>query len=149
MRALSILLYFNLRKRVLVKPSNKVFCVERMWNAQSEHGYGKYIEDEFQKVVDRILQQSFSATSSDNAAITKFYSLWNVRYHWANIPTEDETVKGVKSLAFPLVIDDEELLEKAHINCLTNDLKFSSRHVRAMQMQMNLLAVAKAMVDVK
>lgn len=139
----------QLGKRRSAKPTDKIFCVERVWNEQAENGYGKYIEDEFQKVVDRVLRDNSPIFPSENMVITKFYSLWNVRHYWSKIHMDDEPLKGITGLSFPLTADDQEQLEKAHISYPTNELTVPARQIHGMKMQANLLSVAKAMTDVQ
>ena len=38
-----------------VKPVDKLFCASRVWDQRAESGYMKSIEDEFQKLANRII----------------------------------------------------------------------------------------------
>ena len=108
---------FKHSKRREAKPCDKIFCARRKWDERAEKGYGKDIEDKFQRVVDRILQNPSLVLPSENLSITEFYALWNLRYHWSKVPINATPIKGVKGLEFtPLTLDTQEQLEKHRVS---------------------------------
>lgn len=140
---------FSHKIRRYAKPNDMTFCAQRKWDERTEKVYGKCIEDEFQKVVDRLLKDKSLVLPSENLAITKFYALWNLRYHWSKILVNDTPMKGVKGIASdPLTVDDQEQLEKNHITYITNELSFPARHMCGLQMQMEVSALVRSMADV-
>jgi hypothetical protein len=142
---------FQIGKKRSAKPSDRIFCTERSWNEQAENGYGKYIEDEFQKVVERLLLDNSPVRSSDNIAITKFYSLWNVRHHWAKIHINEEPLEGL-TLPWSPTVNEQERLEKAHISYMSNGPTgpiFSARQTCGMLIQANLSSWLKALANVQ
>jgi hypothetical protein len=140
---------FQPEKRRFAKSTDKIFCVERAWDERAEQGYGKNIEDNFQNIVERTLQNNCPIVPSEHLLLTQFYALWNVRYHWSRIPLDDEPIKGVKGLELSLTLDDQERFEKAHILHPTNELTVPARQLRGLAIQRNIDAVVEAMFDVE
>lgn len=63
-----------------IKPNNKIFCVERRWDKNAEHGYMKCIEDKFQSLADRLLMNNSKVVSPlDYLTITEMFALWLFR----------------------------------------------------------------------
>ncbi len=112
---------FQQQKRRSARPNDKIFWARRKWDERAEKGYGKEIEDEFQNVVDRILQSKGLLSPSDKFVITRLYALWNCRYYWSKVPMNDIPIKGVKGTEFSLTLDSQERLEKNHIICPAGD----------------------------
>lgn len=76
----------------LAKPENKIFCVQQVWDQSSEQGYGKKIEDKFQKLVGHILsKKSAQLPLEGNRIVTEFYALWCFR---SNIQSYDNLAEG-------------------------------------------------------
>jgi hypothetical protein len=134
-------------KQLRVKPKNPVFCVERLWDERAEKGYGKQIEDEYQAVVERVLQGTNTDPVYDAQILTEFYCLWHIRHHWSKFKIEDKDLGGTSERL--LTTDDQERLEKAHIVYPTNSGKLPSRILRGLCMQSNLDAVVKKMAGIE
>lgn len=135
------------RKKREAEPRDKFFCVKRKWDERAERGYSKDIEDNFQVVVDRVLQGDSSISDLTNEVLTRFYCLWNIRYHWSKFQVKDESLGVVPE--FPLTVGDQDRLEKAHITYLTNKGTIPGRVLCGLRMQMNLDAAVEAMVGVE
>ena len=45
----------SLDKVIQAKPSNEIFCAEKSWDQKAESGFMKKIEDDFQALAGRIL----------------------------------------------------------------------------------------------
>lgn len=136
--------------RRFAKPDDEIFCARRRWDERAEKGYGKHIEDEFQKVVDRVLGEKNLVAPSENLAITEFYALWNIRYQWSKVFVNDEPIKGIKEIeAVRLTPDEKEHLEKNHIIYPTDELSFPARQMCGIRMQMDIDRVVENMVGVE
>lgn len=135
------------QKRLPARPENNVFCVQRLWDERAEKGYGKKIEDEFQAVVERVLQGDHPDSVSDAQILTNFYCLWNIRHYWSKIQIDDKNLGGKPELQ--LTPDDQESLEKAHIVCPTSSGDIPSRILRGSRMQLNKDAAVKEMSGIE
>lgn len=63
-----------------VKSNNQIFCVNRLWDQKSEKSFGKEIEDKYQELVDKIIQENkYSICERNQLIITQFYALWKYR----------------------------------------------------------------------
>lgn len=68
------------KKTVEVKPVYEIFTVKRLWNQHAEERIMKNIEDNFQKIVDKIVANpNYIFNSTDNNSISLMYSLWEAR----------------------------------------------------------------------
>ncbi|VFB17836.1 hypothetical protein [Pseudomonas fragi] len=70
----------SLDRVIQAKPSNEIFCAERAWDQQAESGFMKNVEDDFQALAGRILDDDLvSFKEADLTVINEFYCLWNIR----------------------------------------------------------------------
>ena len=68
------------KKTVKVTSSDVNFIVKRLWNQHAEKRTMKNIEDNFQKTVDKIVDNpNYIFNSTDNNSISLMYSLWEAR----------------------------------------------------------------------
>lgn len=137
-------------RRRFAKPNDKMFCVERAWDERAEKGYGKGIEDAFQKVVDVVLHLERPLLPSENLLVTEFYCLWTIRYHWSHrIHVDDRLVRGMQGNENPLTLDDQERLEKVHTIYTNDDGIIPARQICGLGMQRNIDAHVEFMADVE
>lgn len=68
-------------KVLLLEPNNKMFTVERKWDHHSESGWMKKIEDDFQKVVDKIIEDSctLKLKTEEHNTLSSYFALWRFR----------------------------------------------------------------------
>lgn len=87
---------------------------------------------------------------SENLSITKFYALWNLRYHWSKVSSEDIPIRGIKGSELePITLDTQEMLEKNYIVSMTNELSFPARQINGLAMQMNIDSFVANMLDAR
>ncbi|WP_417326179.1 DUF4238 domain-containing protein [Halarcobacter sp.] len=68
------------KKVVQVNPKDSIFTVKRFWSEIDEAGYMKIIEDNFQKLIDKIINKDLLEFSfTENQIIWKMYLLWMYR----------------------------------------------------------------------
>lgn len=114
----------GLGKKLILQPSNNLFCSNRAWDQRSEIGYMKEIEDSFQSLVAKIANQgNFTLNEEDNRVALSFLALWELRHsHYVN-PIEDVELIGIHP-GDKLTIDEEEILEKkGYIVCSSKNSK--------------------------
>ena len=63
----------SLDRVIQAKPSNEIFCAERAWDQQAESGFMKKVEDDFQALAGRILDDDLvSFKEADLTVINEF-----------------------------------------------------------------------------
>jgi hypothetical protein len=116
------------------KPNNKIFCVTRLWDQGTEKSFGKQIEDEFQSVIEQILQcGDYAIPKKQHRSITRFLALWRYR---ASIDSEAYPIHEASKLT-PTVTDPNEkiLLDELHIHYVDESGSFPSRNMRGIELQ--------------
>jgi hypothetical protein len=69
------------QKKLILQPSNNLFCAKWSWDQRSEIGYMKRIEDDFQSLVSKILENgNLTLCEEDNRVALSFLALWELRY---------------------------------------------------------------------
>jgi hypothetical protein len=118
------------------KPDNEVFCLTRVWDQRSEQGYGKDIEDNFQKLVDSVLSNSIkSLTSNEHKIVTTFYLLWCLR---TTVKDYDHLAKGkLNSVSGHELSEQEKLdIELQHSYYVEQDGNVPKHFKRGRSMEM-------------
>jgi hypothetical protein len=121
-------------KKFSAKPNNKIFCVTRLWDQGTEKSFGKQIEDEFQSVIEQILQcGDYAIPKKQHRSITRFLALWRYR---ASIDSEPYPIHEASKLT-PTVTDPNEkiLLDELHIHYVDKSGSFPSRNMRGIELQ--------------
>ncbi len=102
-------------KRQIRRPAktrDDIFCAKRCWDHRSESGFMRKIEDRFQIVARRVIEDPESLLDPDeNTAVTRMYALWRSRAHVRLQPYEDLPLNGILGSKRPITKDEEELLE--------------------------------------
>ena len=133
-------------KTIRATPENKVFCAHRTWDQRAEAGYMKEIEDKFQELAERIISDRHSVSKEEQAVVSEFFSLWNIRAHRNRAPIRDQIVTKGEPLR-KYTKDEEEELEKNHISVIRHDGTMSGRHSNAASIQINLIEVRWQLAD--
>lgn len=90
---------------------NPYFCASRVWDQKVEHGLMVDIENRFQDVAEKIVDQSVrTLTDAMNQAVTDLYLLWNLRFNRNANPMQDVSIIGVLPER-DLGKDSQEILE--------------------------------------
>jgi hypothetical protein len=76
-------------------PGNALFCARRCWTKHADFGYMKRIEDTFQAIATRLVSGATSISSSEHQEITRFCSLWRLRFFVKQSPLHDGVINGV------------------------------------------------------
>lgn len=117
-------------------PSNKIFCVERVWDQRSEQGYGKHIEDKFQSLMEYVLNNQLKFVPYDShKIISMFYALWCFRSRIESYDgLADGNLVGVKGS----ILTDEEKknIELRHAIYIEEDGVVPKHFKRGLTMQM-------------
>jgi hypothetical protein len=94
------------------KPSDTIFCARRAWDHATEVRFIKKIEDDFQRLVDLIIDGQVSRFSQEQTHIIGwFYALWLTRVQIRDRPEKDGVMPGIwPDHAFSK--DQEERMEK-------------------------------------
>lgn len=91
------------------KPSNQIFCVHQFWDQRAEHGYGKSIEDKYQRVVERVIaSDSRELSLAENETLTEFYALWCFR---TSVGNYIEQMSGKLDAVTTGQLSDQEKIE--------------------------------------
>ncbi|MCO7620161.1 hypothetical protein [Pseudomonas guariconensis] len=142
-------LFFKDKSKVLpVKPTDQLFCAQRVWDQSAESGYMKAIEDAFQALAGTVVDgrtQRFDLI--EQTIISTFYCLWGIRTLHKRQPTQDQRIVGVTGLAQEFTKDDQERLEVGGLSPLRPDLTIAGRFLATPTIYLNLKAEVAAMGD--
>lgn len=121
-------------KFVEVKPNNKLFTVNRVWDQRAEAGYGKSIEDNFQNIADEIIASSRILSDAENLVVSEFYTLWHTRTNITEYDSETPSrLNGVKGSR--LTEEQKANLESKHAMYIEEDGTIPLRFIRGATMQ--------------
>lgn len=132
------------------KPTERLFCAQRVWAQSAESGYMKDVEDAFQALAEAILDGRVHRFDLIEASIiSAFYCLWNIRAHFKRLPIEDQSFArtGVVGLARHYTKDDQERLEINGIFSIRPDLTMAGRFLTSPQISQNLMMAVESMGD--
>lgn len=134
------------------KPSEKIFCAQRVWDQQAESGFMKGVEDAFQELAGEILSgriQRFGASEAE--VINEFYCLWNIRARNKQSPVADQNLAdfGALAVAREYTKDEQEILERAGIGFIRPDLMLASRLLVTPSIRLNLSKATQMMHDAR
>lgn len=102
-------------KIVKLLPDDQMFCAKRCWDQRAETGYMREIEDSFQELADKIIDNNARyLEEKDNIIATKFFALWQLRACRNTSPIQDVQLKGIDA-GEQLTKDEEERLEKSNV----------------------------------
>jgi len=131
------------KKVVRLAPDNNIFCAKRTWDQRAESGYMKSIEDKYQYLADSIVAGTTQHIDFSAAPIVNdMFALWNIRTHHRQNPIEDQRINAL-GLEVEFTKDEQEILEKNHINFIRPDLTIPGRQLSGMHIQTNLFQVRK------
>lgn len=144
-------LFLKTRDKVIqAKPSNEIFCAERAWDQQAESGFMKKVEDDFQALAGRILDDDLvSFKKADLTVINEFYCLWNMRAIHKQNRVNDQSIYVGNLLGLSRVYtkDEQEQLEKEGISTIRGDFKIAGRFLASPSIRLQVAQAAKAMGD--
>ena len=140
-------------KPFYARPSDRIFCAQRVWDQQAESGYMKSIEDSFQVLATAILEEpAFRLDSEHFALINEFYCLWNIRAQWKiNERQPDPSIASctrVLGLRHEYTLDEQEQLEATGINYIRPDLTIPDRQLAGPSIRLQLSSSSRQMRDV-
>jgi hypothetical protein len=122
------------KQSFLVKSDNKIFCANFVWDHGSESGFMKKIEDQYQALINDVLNDKVLQFSGvQNQIITKMYVLCCVRFIRKKTPIPSRKLNGVKPEI--LTIDEKEILEKKGYKFVDSNSIVSSRMLSGEQIQ--------------
>lgn len=100
------------KRNIYLNPKDQVFVAKRVWNNAAEKGFMKIVEDEFQGLVNSILNNRFGEIFDDNQnkIISNFYALCRLRFEESKKPPQDIQLNGFPK-EIVLTKDEEEILE--------------------------------------
>ncbi len=126
-------------KVISLPPDDQLFCAKRCWDQRAEEGYQKSIEDSFQALTSKIIDNPTSILGdSDNRVATDFYLLWLLRYERNLSPLPDVQLKGIIG-GKPFTKDEEERLEKNHVIFTRGEIpSVPSRFMTGLNIQMSI-----------
>lgn len=122
------------------------FYVRRAWDERAEKGYMKQIEDDFQGIADKILEDETKPIDTDACRIiTRFYALW---HHRARLRPSSEIDIQMNGIAGEdLSLDDQERYEKLGVGFARKGGKVPTRQLVGVQLQVHTYALARQMED--
>lgn len=134
--------YIPNKKKIVLTPSNEMFCARRVWNQVAEAGYIKSIEDRFQILASAISSGTLKEIQhSDQPLITGFFHLCRLRAQYKKNPINDIT--NPVSLSKPtLTKDQHEILEKNGYVYFYNEI-IPRRHLTGIAIQAELIAIRR------
>ncbi|MCQ3018883.1 hypothetical protein NLO83_25280 [Pseudomonas tremae] len=135
-------------KAIRVKPSNELFCAARVWDHQAETGFMKQIEDKFQALAGRILDDGLvSFCEAEITIMNEFYCLWNIRAIHKQNRVKDQAIdqKNVVGLFRVYTKDEQEYLEQQGISTIREDYTIAGRFLASPNIKLELVRTASAM----
>lgn len=95
------------------KPTDSIFCAQRVWDHGSEVGFIKALEDRFQRLASLIIDgRIVSFDQEQTHTISAFYVLWMARAQLREQPAQKFDLQGILP-GRERSRDEEEQLEKA------------------------------------
>jgi hypothetical protein len=125
--------------RVINLPADNVlFCAKRRWDQRAEMGYMKQIEDSFQYLAAKVIDNPGTILRDvDNRVASEFFALWSLRFYRNLYPIEDIQLKGITGEH--LTKDEEERLEKVHLTYAKGDnASVPSRFMTGLNIQISI-----------
>lgn len=96
-----------------IRRADSIFCARRAWDHGTEVGFMKSIEDRFQQLADRIINDRVPAFDAEQTyIISSFHALWAVRAEIRDRPGNDIDLHGLMPGRTGWSRDEEEGLEK-------------------------------------
>ena len=134
------------RKILPVKPTDKVFCASRAWDQRAEAGYMKLIEDDFQRITNRVIDdpKGIIFSKKEIMLINRFYALWVLRHHYSNNPEENEKLYDSGS---GWTKDEQEQLEKAGVTYVSGNGEILGRHLTGSMLQTQIGDIVLQIMD--
>lgn len=147
--------FYNLNKKIfcknLVSKNKKIsaintndstFKVQRLWAEFAEKGYMKSIEDNFNKLVDDILNEKIKKFNQEQSrVICDMYTLWERRiYHIEEFEKNLELnikFNGIKGDIYSQ--NEKEKIESMHMSFIDENNEIPSRDIIAGQIQVYIL----------
>jgi hypothetical protein len=152
------------QKSIPVQPSDRNFCAdeEHAWDQASEKGFMYEIETGFQVLANEICNGKRDLNESNCNIISKFYILWNVRWHWSRSPTKDYPLPGVldaglvfkdkntqKIMNNQEIINIQNLLERHYINFIDHKASLESCFVKGLHIHSCFLTEMRKLKDTR
>ncbi|MCA7939475.1 DUF4238 domain-containing protein [Burkholderia cepacia] len=124
-------------KTRLAQPKDMLFCAQRAWDQRAEAGYMKYIEDEFQKIVQPIISgQVNTITPGQKPAIDSMFALWFMRTRYRRLDAQEVQLFGI--IGDDLTKTQEENLESNGYLFARMGGKMPARQLNGVQLQMRI-----------
>lgn len=126
---------------VSASPDDEIFWVPRLWDQRAESCYMKKIEDAFQKLVDRIIQDEITSfDDSESKIICDMYTLWEYRIlhieEFLKNPNQFVKLYGIEEEN--LTKNEQEILESKHCAYVNENAEISNRSLVGFQLQMSI-----------
>jgi hypothetical protein len=137
-------------KIISLLPDDPLFCAMRCWDQRAEAGYMKEIEDSFQGLADKVINnKAIHLEEEDNRIATNYFALWNLRVYRNTNPIQDVQLKGIAS-GKQLTKDEEERLEKSNITFIRGkDALVPGRFMNGINIQMGIDRITSQMGKLK
>jgi len=133
----TVAVYDKVRQKTRrAKPTDDLFCAQRVWDQRAESGYMKQIEDAFQAVAAGVASGSVThIDATQKPAVDSFYALWRARAEWR---TEEDGVVVLNAVTGDaLSQEQQENLEKKGILFVRRD-GMPKRFLHGVRMQFEI-----------
>jgi hypothetical protein len=129
------------QKIISVTPNDDIFWVPRLWDQRAESGYMKKIEDTFQELVDKIIQDQIRFfDDTHNKIICDMYTLWEKRAffieEFLKNPVLYHQLNGIQG--DNLTKNEQEILESKYCGYINENAEISNRSLAGLQIQMSI-----------
>lgn len=115
-----------------VTPTDENFTVKRLWNQEAEERLMKSIEDAFQNLVDKIINnKSYAFNENENMVISRMYALWEARIdsiEYFKNELKEEIFIPISSEGSILKESERETLEKKYCSYVDAENGVPSRY---------------------
>jgi hypothetical protein len=124
-------------KVIRTKPDNAIFCARRAWDERAETGYMKRIEDDFQKIVDPMVDGKAQTLASESKpAIDRMYALWYLRSRHRELESQEIQLSGIAG--DDLTKEQEENLEKNGYMFARKSGRMPARQLNGVELQLRI-----------
>lgn len=127
------------------KPDDVLFCANRLWDHQSEHGFMLDVETAFQRVADKIVEGHQNLTQAEHFSITDFYLLWNLRERERSQAKTYPQLPSWKPERLVVDKDKQEQFEKLGVLYWNQDGEIPNRILTGTSLQIQLWAERERM----
>jgi hypothetical protein len=120
----------------------------RTWDKRAEAGYMKEIEDDFQELASRIIEEKFSRIDdTSKQKVDRFFALWNMRATCRDKELVDIKLNGITGEMFTR--DQEERFENVAVLFVRQGGTMPAHRFQGVQIQTGIMRQTAALANIR